>query len=153
MANRLEVVARHFGNSMSGVEQEVKADDVVQTPKRDVLSNTTRAVGSGDVLVMVYPNGCGAITLNRPKALNALNLGMVREISRALRSWRVDPAVKLVLFRGSGRAFCAGRCRQPQRLCFFCSNCRSCSVQVGTFAPWHSPPAQGTPPCSSVKSM
>lgn len=52
---------------------------------------------------------CGVITLNRPAALNALTLNMVREIARALDLWESDPAVGCVLIRGTGdRAFCAG---------------------------------------------
>lgn len=51
----------------------------------------------------------GRITMNRPKALNALTLGMVREIWAALLKWKDDPAVKLVLLDGTGdRALCAG---------------------------------------------
>ena len=38
----------------------------------------------------------GLITLNRPKALNALSLGMVRELFATLLAWRDDPAVQLV---------------------------------------------------------
>jgi enoyl-CoA hydratase len=51
----------------------------------------------------------GRLTLNRPKALNALTLGMVREIWSALLAWRDDPAVALVILDGTGdRALCAG---------------------------------------------
>lgn len=51
----------------------------------------------------------GRITLNRPQALNALTLGMVREIWTALRAWKDDPEVELVLLDGAGdRAMCAG---------------------------------------------
>jgi enoyl-CoA hydratase len=51
----------------------------------------------------------GRLTLNRPKALNALTLGMVREIWNALLAWKEDPAVALVILDGSGeRALCAG---------------------------------------------
>ena len=55
----------------------------------------------------------GVITLHRPQALNALSLGMVREITRLLRLWRDDASVAAVLLRGSERegkppAFCAG---------------------------------------------
>ncbi len=51
----------------------------------------------------------GLITLNRPKALNALNLTMVREMRRALDTWEQDPAVTRVVVQGAGeKAFCAG---------------------------------------------
>jgi len=51
----------------------------------------------------------GAITLNRPKALNALTLGMVRLIAPQLESWAKDPAIERVVIEGAGdRAFCAG---------------------------------------------
>lgn len=51
----------------------------------------------------------GHITLNRPKALNALDPGMIRGIAAALHAWRDDPAVHAVVMEGAGgRAFCAG---------------------------------------------
>jgi len=51
----------------------------------------------------------GVVTLNRPRALNALNLAMVRAMTPALREWAGDPAVTRVVVRGAGdRAFCAG---------------------------------------------
>jgi len=54
-------------------------------------------------------DGVGRITLNRPRALNALTLGMIRAIDPALRAWADDPAVREVVVTGAGeRAFCAG---------------------------------------------
>ncbi|HEY0825128.1 MAG TPA: enoyl-CoA hydratase/isomerase family protein [Ramlibacter sp.] len=55
----------------------------------------------------------GLITLNRPKALNALSLDMIRDLTGALLAWREDPRVERVGVRGMGRegpfgAFCAG---------------------------------------------
>ena len=51
----------------------------------------------------------GLLTLRRPAALNALNLGMVRALAAALDSWAEDTAVSVVAIRGEGaRAFCAG---------------------------------------------
>jgi enoyl-CoA hydratase len=51
----------------------------------------------------------GLITLNRPKALNALNLGMVRSIAAALDAFEMDDKVARVVIAGAGgRAFCAG---------------------------------------------
>lgn len=51
----------------------------------------------------------GVLTLNRPEALNALNLDMVRLLTQALEQWRADDAVSLVIIRGAGeRGLCAG---------------------------------------------
>ena len=55
----------------------------------------------------------GLITLNRPKALNALSLGMVRELFATLLAWRDDPAVHLVAIRGSNKI---GRPGTPEAL-------------------------------------
>src|SRR5579883_396098 len=60
--------------------------------------------------VIVEKRGAaGFITLNRPKALNALNLGMVRTIAAALDQFEKDDGVARVVISGAGgRAFCAG---------------------------------------------
>ena len=51
----------------------------------------------------------GRILLNRPKALNALDLAMIRACTTALETWRDDPHVHAVVIEGAGeRAFCAG---------------------------------------------
>jgi len=51
----------------------------------------------------------GFITLNRPSALNALNLGMTRRIAGALDDWERDGRVARIVVTGAGeRAFCAG---------------------------------------------
>lgn len=61
-----------------------------------------------DVLARVEGE-VGHITLNRPAALNALTLDMVREIDRALAAWEKNDSVALVLMDGAGeRGFCAG---------------------------------------------
>ncbi|UWQ20713.1 enoyl-CoA hydratase/isomerase family protein [Jannaschia sp. W003] len=51
----------------------------------------------------------GRITLDRPKALNALTHAMCLAIEQALDAWRDDDAVAAVVIDGAGdRAFCAG---------------------------------------------
>lgn len=72
-----------------------------------------------DIIVERRGNA-GLITLNRPKALNALSLQMVRDLTAALTSLRDDPAVLLVAIRGTNKhgqpgtpesrfgGFCAG---------------------------------------------
>ncbi|HEY9549900.1 MAG TPA: enoyl-CoA hydratase/isomerase family protein, partial [Kiloniellaceae bacterium] len=54
-------------------------------------------------------HGVGFITLNRPKALNALTLAMIRAIGPQLAAWQEDAGIHAVVIRGAGeRAFCAG---------------------------------------------
>ncbi len=51
----------------------------------------------------------GRITLDRPRALNAVTHDMVRGIDTALRDWETEPGVEIVVIDGTGdRAFCAG---------------------------------------------
>ncbi len=51
----------------------------------------------------------GRITLNRPRALNALDLEMLQALAAALEAWRNEPKVHAVVVEGAGeRAFCAG---------------------------------------------
>jgi enoyl-CoA hydratase/carnithine racemase len=47
-------------------------------------------------------------TLNRPEKRNSLNEGMMRELDEALREVEDDRAIRAVIIRGAGRAFCAG---------------------------------------------
>jgi enoyl-CoA hydratase len=61
-----------------------------------------------DVLIRIE-GAAGRITLNRPKALNSLNLVMTDAIAAALTLWRGDASVRHVVIDGAGgRAFCAG---------------------------------------------
>ncbi|MGH2343009.1 enoyl-CoA hydratase/isomerase family protein [Segnochrobactraceae bacterium EtOH-i3] len=61
------------------------------------------------VVIARVEGGIGHITLNRPKALNALNLDMVRLCDAALTEFEADPKIAAVLIDGAGgRAFCAG---------------------------------------------
>ena len=54
-------------------------------------------------------SGVGIITLNRPKALHALNRAMCEAMIEALQAWRDDETVQSILIDHSGeRGFCAG---------------------------------------------
>lgn len=50
----------------------------------------------------------GIITLNRPKALNSLNMAMLKAMDAQLRAWAKDPQVAAVAVRGAGPNLCAG---------------------------------------------
>ena len=62
-----------------------------------------------DDIVVEARDGVGRFLLNRPKALNALTLDMVRAMQARLDAWATDDTVRAVVVRGAGgRAFCAG---------------------------------------------
>ena len=70
------------------------------------------SIHQGDVLADVQ-GSVGLITLNRPKALNALSLDRVRSITQVLLAWQHDERVQAVALRGMGKegefgALCAG---------------------------------------------
>lgn len=53
--------------------------------------------------------GLGRLTLNRPRALNALDLGMIETLGAALDAWEHDIDIQLVMLDGTGeRGLCAG---------------------------------------------
>jgi enoyl-CoA hydratase len=67
------------------------------------------APSASDEVLIRREGRAGRITLNRPKALNALTYAMVGPMWAALTAWQDDPAVELVLIDGAGeRGLCAG---------------------------------------------
>ena len=50
----------------------------------------------------------GLITLNRPKALNALSAGLIKDLGHALDAYEADAAIGAIVLTGSERAFAAG---------------------------------------------
>ncbi|WP_369362880.1 enoyl-CoA hydratase/isomerase family protein [Streptomyces sp. CG4] len=65
--------------------------------------------GSGEPVLFHTAGRAAHITLNRPRALNALTHAMVRRIDEALTAWEHDPAVETVVITGAGeRGLCAG---------------------------------------------
>ncbi|MDO9404235.1 MAG: enoyl-CoA hydratase/isomerase family protein [Polaromonas sp.] len=84
------------------------------------MSETNKAQATSPDVICEVRGSAGLITLNRPKALNALSLQMIRDLTAALMAWRDDPAVKLVAIRGTNKkgqpgspealfgGFCAG---------------------------------------------
>lgn len=62
-----------------------------------------------DEVLFNQEGSLGVITLNRPKALNALTLNMILNMQRQLSLWKEDESIHAVIVRAApGNAFCAG---------------------------------------------
>ncbi|MDB5964472.1 MAG: enoyl-CoA hydratase/isomerase family protein [Polaromonas sp.] len=84
------------------------------------MTETPVGSGTGRDVLFERRGRAGLITLNRPKALNALSLQMIRDLSESLLAWRDDAGVLLVAIRGTNKkgqpgtsdslfgGFCAG---------------------------------------------
>ncbi len=60
-------------------------------------------------ILFAEKGGAGIITLNRPKAFNALTLNMIGLMQARLDVWADDDAIERIVIRAArGRAFCAG---------------------------------------------
>lgn len=64
--------------------------------------------GGGDDILFDRVGRAGVVTLNRPKALNAVNHDMILALGRALDAWETDAEVSAVIVKAEGRAFSAG---------------------------------------------
>lgn len=76
--------------------------------RRGNVASVTDSTAAPRVLVRTE-GALGRLTLNRPEAINALDLGMIQQLTQALDAWRDDTDVQIVLIDGAGeRGLCAG---------------------------------------------
>jgi len=59
-------------------------------------------------ITVEHDGAIATVTLNRPKALNALTPDMLADLGTALSDITTDKALSVVILTGAGRAFCAG---------------------------------------------
>lgn len=52
--------------------------------------------------------GVGWLYLNRPDSLNSLTAELAADVVEAVAQLEADPEVRVIVFSGQGRAFCAG---------------------------------------------
>lgn len=61
-----------------------------------------------DEIIIERAGRIGIATLNRPKALNSLNLNMVDKLYETYQQWESDKTVQTIILKSNGNAFCAG---------------------------------------------
>ncbi|MBL8521017.1 MAG: enoyl-CoA hydratase [Betaproteobacteria bacterium] len=59
-------------------------------------------------LLLDTTGGIAVVTLNRPRAFNALSSSLLEALHQAMDQLCADPAVRVIVIAGSGKAFCAG---------------------------------------------
>lgn len=59
-------------------------------------------------IILEIQDSIGVITINRPKALNALNSEVLKELEETIDSLSVDENVNVVVITGEGKSFVAG---------------------------------------------
>ena len=60
------------------------------------------------VTTEIDPAGYAVVTLNRPQAMNALSKALMRALTEAIDNLSANPAVRVIILTGAGRAFTAG---------------------------------------------
>ena len=61
-----------------------------------------------ETIIVETEGRVGVITLNRPKALNALNTQLMNEVVSAAKAFDIDPGIGAIVLTGSEKAFAAG---------------------------------------------
>jgi enoyl-CoA hydratase/carnithine racemase len=72
------------------------------------IDETAGDMMAEDVLLFEALGPVARLTLNRPKAMNSLNLAIVAELDRRLTEIAVNDDFRVVILTGAGAAFCAG---------------------------------------------
>lgn len=95
------------GIACRGIINTIKAFNLSTTSSSS--SSATTMEGSDKLVLLETRGDKGVITLNRPKALNALNLEMAKQLTAQLKAWDSDNEIKMVVIKSaSEKSFCAG---------------------------------------------
>ena len=79
------------------------SDKIFKTEMEDPVTD------SADPLVLVEKDGgIATVTLNRPKAMNALSRALRTQIAETFEALEADPEIRVAILTGAGKAFCAG---------------------------------------------
>src|SRR5258705_5145427 len=100
---------------------------------------------SYETILVTRDDRVGTITLNRPKALNALNSQVMNEVTTAAAEFDNDPGIGAIVVTGNEKAFAAGAdIKEMARLSF------DDAFAADIFAQWAKFHATRTPPIAAV---
>src|SRR5690349_17366909 len=79
------------------------------TPSLQPSAQPVSAPDETDVVQLLVDGGVATVVLNRPDAMNAVDLAMKVRLVEVLEQVADDPAIRCVVLTGRGRAFCVGQ--------------------------------------------
>lgn len=80
----------------------------IAIPGKSMNANPAALASGESILMRENAAGVTTLTLNRPAQYNALSKELLSELQAALDAIADDPAVRVVVIAGTGKAFCAG---------------------------------------------
>jgi enoyl-CoA hydratase len=72
------------------------------------MSDAAHNAATYETILTAVEGRVAVITLNRPQALNALNVQIIKDINQALDGFDKDPGIGCIIITGSSKAFAAG---------------------------------------------
>ena len=61
-----------------------------------------------ETVLLDVSDGIATLTLNRPDALNAINMDLIRDVHAAVKHVNEDDSARVLVITGAGRGFCSG---------------------------------------------
>jgi 2-(1,2-epoxy-1,2-dihydrophenyl)acetyl-CoA isomerase len=77
--------------------------------EQETAPEAQSSTSPGGAVVLDLSDGVATVTLNRPEAMNALDIATKKILLATLQQVAQDPAARCVVLTGTGRAFCVGQ--------------------------------------------
>jgi 2-(1,2-epoxy-1,2-dihydrophenyl)acetyl-CoA isomerase len=90
-------------------DQDMKHEATTSVPGSSTDSSSTDSSSPDGSVLLDVDDGVATVTLNRPDAMNALDIATKDLLLATLRRVAGDPAIRCVVLTGTGRAFCVGQ--------------------------------------------
>jgi 2-(1,2-epoxy-1,2-dihydrophenyl)acetyl-CoA isomerase len=102
LVDRMDTVAKKPLASLNRSETDINPATIPAT------EGSIRTSLSTDSISIARKKHTLTIFLNRPKVLNAIDMQMAQALLEQLKKAAEDPAIRVVIIAGTGRAFCSG---------------------------------------------
>ncbi|QHT71044.1 enoyl-CoA hydratase/isomerase family protein [Rhodocytophaga rosea] len=99
---------RSLFNPFKVITNKKSASDLTTDFSKDAADSRLNLSTGSPTLLACRKNHTLTLILNRPEVLNAINIEMADALLEQLKKAAADPAVRVIVLTGNGRAFCSG---------------------------------------------